>query len=236
MNAGQPSDDPWRRALVDLTSWLDHRDAAAARAALMHIEPELRLAIPPLVRRTWPGEQVDDALRDFLTRLLDRPLPLGIDDPKRYILRSFRNRCIDLHRALQRRDEAPLQFASGWEPVDATPGADAQLEEEDRASAMRAALLDLPLADRVSVKLVDAPEWLDDAEIDWLAERSGQDRAAILEAISAATDIFALTEIFDAPSVGEPDDRRHRMERFRKRRARARDKLRATLGRIGMVP
>lgn len=236
MNVRQPSDDPWRQALADLRSWLDQRDALAARAALALIEPELRLAIPPLVRRTWPGEQVDDVLRDFLSRLLERPLPPRIDDPKRYILRSFRNRCIDIHRALQRRDEAPLQFAPGWEPVDATPGADARLEEEGRANAMRAALLELPLADRVSVKLVDAPEWLDDAEIAWLAKRSNQSQSAILRAIEAATDIFALTEIFDPPTPGETDDRRLRMERFRKRRARARDKLRATLGRIGMVP
>lgn len=236
MNTGHLSDDPWHRTLDDLRSWIDRRDAIAARAALTLIEPELRLAIPPLVQRTWPREQVDDALRDFLTRLLERPLPTGIDDPKRYILRSFRNRCIDIHRAFQRRVDAPIETSPGWEPMDATPGADARLEEEDQASAMRAALLELPLADRVSVKLVDAPEWLDDAEIDWLAERSGQDRAAILEAIATATDIFALTEIFDPPGPGEPGDRRHRMERFRKRRSRARDKLRATLARMGMVP
>lgn len=225
---------PWHNALADLAAWHSTRDRSAARSALTFIEPELRLAIPPLVRRTWPEEQVEDALREFLARLLERPLPENIDDPRRYILRSFGNRCIDLHRARQRRNEVAVAEGSGWEPVEPGPDASQRMDQEEQAAALREAIGSLPIADRVALKLVDAPEWLDPVELAWLVQRSGRDPDALRRAIIAAEDSFALTELFDPPTPGQPDDRRLRMERFRRRRGRARDRLRTILASGGV--
>lgn len=228
-----PRDDrqagPWRIALAELVAWDTTRDRSAARSALTFIEPELRLTIPPIVRRTWPEEQVEDALRDFLARLLERPLPENINDPRRYILRSFRNRCIDLHRARQRRNEVVGAEDSGWEPVEPGPDASQRIHQEEQAAALREALASLPIADRVALKLVDAPEWLDGGELAWLSVQSGLQPGPLWAAIQAAGDVYDLTLLFDPPAQGEGDDHRLRMERFRRRRGRARDKLRVKL-------
>ena len=222
--------DPWEKAISDLAIWHTYRSATAARASIAFIESELRLSVPPLVRRTWPAEDVDDALREFLTRLLERPLPSEIDDPKRYVVRAFRNRCIDLHRAQQRHREAVEGQAFEWTAESAVEGRVAsRLEEQQRADAVQIAVHQLPPADRIALKLVDAPEWLDATEIEWLANRLGIGASDVRGRLSAADGIHSLTEIFDPPVPGEQDDRRLRMERFRRRRARAREKLRAIL-------
>jgi DNA-directed RNA polymerase specialized sigma24 family protein len=226
-------DDPgvraWDQALIDLRRWHASRDRIAARAALSFLEPELRLAIPPVVRRTWPEEGIEDALRDFMSRLLERPLPDDIGDSRRYILRSFRNRCIDLHRARQRRKEVVVSEESGWEPVEPGPTAAERIDQEEQAVALRTALASLPVADRVALKLVDAPEWLDDVELAWLSVQSGVQPGPLWAAIQAADDVYELTLLFDPPDQSERDDRRLRMERFRRRRGRARDNLRAKI-------
>lgn len=221
--------DPWKRAVDDLRAWHTDRRASAARSALVFIESELRLAIPPMVRRTWPVEQVEDALREALARLLERPLPADLDDPRRYVVRAFENRCIDLHRAQQRHLKATEKAAAEWAPNDPSGGAERRMEEHQRAVAFQAALDRLSIADRVALKLVDGPEWLDATELEWLANGQGKSAAEVRSAIAAAEDIHALTEIFDPPSPGDGEDRRLRMERFRRRRGRAREKLRAIL-------
>jgi RNA polymerase sigma factor (sigma-70 family) len=223
------SRDLWQKAVADLALWHTERARPAARSALTFIEAELRLAVPPLVRRTWPAEQLDDVLREFLTRLLDRPLPDDIDDPRHYLVRAFRNRCIDQHRAQQRRQEVAFPEPSTWEPPDPSPTASEHLQAQERARALQAALDSLSVADRVAMKLVDAPEWLDDVELAWLSERAGVSLDAVLSAVRVARDVFALTELFDPATPGGADDRRQRMERFRRRRGRARDKLREIL-------
>lgn len=222
--------DPWESAVEGLRAWHTDRCASAARSALAFIESELRLAIPPMVRRTWPEEQIEDALREFLTRLLERPLPAEVDDPRRYVVRAFENRCIDLHRAQQRHRKATEAAAAEWTPDAASTGsAERRLQDHQRAVAFKAALDRLPLADRVALKLVDGPEWLDSTEVEWLANGQGRSVAEVRQNIVAAADIHALTEIFDPPSPGAAEDRRLRLERFRRRRGRAREKLRAIL-------
>lgn len=219
----------WQRVLDDLSRWHTRRDATSARHALSFLEPELRLAIPPIVRRKWPKEQVEDVLRELLTMLLERPLPAGISDPRGYLLQTFRNRCVDLHRAQQRHERAQFKDKAGWDLPAAPPHADARLEREDSRATIQAALLKLSVSDRVALKLCDAPEWLDEVEIRWLANKVGVTPDVVLTMLDVATDVFTLTEIFDPPPQGAPDDRRQRMERFRKRRARAREKLRVVL-------
>lgn len=225
------SQNHWEPAVADLALWHAERNAIAARSALTFLEAELRLAIPPLVRRTWPDEQVEDALREFLARLLERPLPPDIDDPRRYVIRAFRNACIDRHRAQQRRQEVALPDPATWQPAEPGPTAAERIQEQESARRLQAALDSLPVADRVALKLVDAPEWLDETELTWLADRAKVAPDAVLGALRAARDVFALTELFDPPPPGVAGDRRQRMERFRRRRGRARDKLRELLER-----
>ncbi|MFH1465080.1 MAG: hypothetical protein ABIO70_11910 [Pseudomonadota bacterium] len=223
-------DSPWTAALDALRAWHTHRDHASARRAIAFLEPELRLAVPALVQRTWPPELVKDTLREFLAALLEAPLPATIEHPERYLVRAFRNRCIDVHRARQRRREVPLEPFHMPEDA-AAPSQTAEDELLRRARAMRVsqALSRLSMADRVALELVDAPEWLTEAEMRWLAARGHGDVALVRHAVQQARNIHALTLIFDPPQADEPGDRRQRMERFRRRRARAREKLRDLL-------
>ena len=224
----------WDQAIDDLRSWHVEGSASAARAALVFVEGELRLAIPPLVRRSWPPELVEDAVREFLSRLLEKRLPEGIADPGRYIIRAFRNRCIDRHRARQRRREVGGLGDAGWELPAPDESQERKLQRAELAQQMAGALDTLSVADRVALKLVDAPEWLDDGEIAWLGQRAGLTPDQTRDSVRLARDVFALTELYDPKPVGGgTEDRRLRMERFRRRRGRAREKLRMAFERLG---
>jgi len=221
----------WGSAVAALRNWHQRRSRSAARSALEFLEPQLRLQVPPLVRRTWPSELVEDALRGFLTRLLERPLPDEIDSPRRYLTSAFRNRLIDLHRAQQRRNEVPPPEDSDWPPGE-EESPEMRIEREQQASELATALASLSMADRVALKLVDAPEWLSSEEVAWLAAKSGSTHQGVVEAIDSARDVHDLTLIFD-PKGSVDDSRRLRMERFRRRRARARAKARDALSEGG---
>lgn len=216
-----------------LRRWHASGDREAGRSALAFLEPALRRMVPVLVRRTWPGDAIEDALRDFLVKVIEVPLPPGIDDLRRYLGRAFRNHCIDVHEARSRRREAQVDDGAGrWEPPseDAVSPATFVLDAE-RGRRLRAALQRLEIADRIALKLDHAPELLEDDEVRWLAERAAMEPAAIRQAVASAKDVHDLSRVFDPDddNPGDPQDRRKRMERFRRRRARARDKLRALL-------
>lgn len=223
----------WDNALDLLLRWHEEGRPEVGRAVLRFIESELRLMTPALVRRSWPGDLVEDALRDFLARLVEHRLPSDIADLRAYLRRAYGNHCIDSYRARARKRETSIEASPGeWErPADpeASP-LHAVLRDEQRAR-VHAALTRVSLADRVVLKLELAPEWLEEKEVAWLAERTALNRHAVREAIDAADDMHALTRVFD-PGDDDPDDpeaRRMRMERFRRRRARAREKLSALL-------
>ncbi|MDP2270499.1 MAG: hypothetical protein Q8K32_07170 [Archangium sp.] len=223
----------WETLEAELRRWHESRDRVAGRAALTFLEAELRLMVPLQVRRTWPEDLVEDALRDFLLKLVDVPLPPGIENPRRYLARAFRNHCIDLHEARRRRREVSVEDGpAGWDPP--ADGSESPTEialQGERARQLHAALRQLVIADRIVLKLDHAPELLDDDEVRWLAARTEMDAAAIRQAVASSEDMHAITRIFD-PGDDDPDDpeiRRKRMERFRRRRARARQKLRVLL-------
>ncbi len=223
----------WANALELFRRWHQKRRPEEGRAVLFFIESELRLMTPAKVRRSWPNDLVEDALRDFLARLVEHQLPSDISDFRAYLRRAFGNHCIDSYRARTRKRETAFEASAGeWErPEDpvASP-LRAVLRDEQRAS-VHAALARLSPADRVVLKLELAPEWLEEEEVAWLAERTASNQHEVREAIDVAEDMHALTRIFE-PGHDEPDDpeaRRIRMERFRRRRARAREKLRALL-------
>jgi len=215
----------WASALDQLEEW--HRTGARdpARAAIEFIEPELRLMIPGIVRRSWPPELIEDALRAFLTKLLERPLPEAIREPRGFFSRSFRNHCIDIHRDRQRLHEESLKSDSQWA---SSPDPLEPRERSERAAVVAAAVDSLAVADRVALKLVDAPEWLSGDELTWLVARSGLTEDELLRRIDAAQDVYSLTLLFD-PVTESDGPRRQRMERFRRRRARAREKVREAL-------
>ena len=97
----------------------------------------------------------------------------------------------------------------------------------ERSGRVQSALNQLGLADRVALKLVNCPMWIDDEEVRWLAERAGLQPEVVISQILEAEDTFQLTLIYDPDFEGSEDreGRRKRMERFRRRRTRARDKL-----------
>ncbi len=160
--------------------------------------------VPKMVKDTWPEDLVEDAILAFLTRLVESPLPHGIDNLPGYLSRAFRNHCIDLYEARRRRMESSVEGRPpGWEPPawhDESPAEVAARRE--RAGRLHQALQRLEIADRVVLKLEHAPEWLDGKEIGWLAGRQALDQAEMWEAILAAEDMHALTRVFDPGDVG----------------------------------
>ena len=223
----------WDNSLDLLVQWHEERRPEVGHVVLRFIESELRLMTPALVRRSWPADLVEDALRDFLVRLVEHRPPSDIADLRAYLRRAYGNHCIDSYRARARKRETSIEASpGGWESPEEPEASPlrAMLRDEQRAR-VHAALVRLSLADRVVLKLELAPEWLAEEEVAWLAERTAQTPLGVREAIDAAHDMHALTRIFD-PGDDDPDDpevRRMRMERFRRRRARAREKLRAQL-------
>jgi DNA-directed RNA polymerase specialized sigma24 family protein len=223
----------WDAIGDELRRWHASGDREAGRSALAFLEPELRRMVPGLARRTWPGDVIEDTLRDFLAKVIEVPLPAGIDDLRRYLGRAFRNHCIDVHEARSRRRETPLDDAAGgWEPPSEDGVSPATLAlDAERGRHLRAALQRLEIADRIVLKLDHAPELLEDDEVRWLADRAAMEPATIRQAVTSAEDVHDLTRVFDPEddNPSDPQERRKRMERFRRRRARARDKLRALL-------
>jgi len=224
----------WNLAIRELRTWQpgDRRDHLGP--AIAFLETELRLTIPPLVRRTWPPEFIDDTLREFLLGLLESPPSASIEHPRSYVIRSFRNCCIDVHRARQRRREVPHEPHHGaGDQADSATTPERELRQRDRAEWVARALARLSIADRVSLKLVDAPEWLTEEEVQWLVGRGNADGQRVRIAIQRARSSYDLTLIFDPPRGGDPGNRRRRLERFRRRRDRARKKLSTLLAEGG---
>lgn len=203
------------------------------RAVFCFIETELRLMMPALVRRRWPKDLIEDALQILLVKLIKEPLPNEVDDLRAYLRRAYRNHCIDRYRARARKRETSIEVASGeWpHPNEVATSPLYAILRDERRTQVHAVLARLSLDDRVVLKLEFAPEWLVEAEIAELAKHMASTPAEVRAAIDVACDMHALTRIFD-PGEDDPDDpvaRRKRMERFRRRRARAREKLRALL-------
>lgn len=223
----------WETVGTLLNRWHTEKDEQAGRAALVFMEREFRKMIPPLVRRTWPEDLVEDALQSFLVKIIETPLPGGIDNLPGYLNTSFRRHCIDRHRARRRRKESSVgSIDPSWEPhSDPRNSPGTALARKERAEHVQYCIGQLAIEDRIVLKLVHAPEWLDEQELGWISDKTGTKSSEVLQAITAAQDIHDLTRIFD-PGDDDPDDqklRRKRMERFRKRRSRAREKLRVLL-------
>lgn len=219
-------EQPWREAIDHLSVWHSKQDRRAAAAALAFVEVELRLRIPPAARRRWPREQVEDALQSFLLRLIQKPLPTLVEHPAAYLTRMFRNWCIDIERGRQRAPTEPWEDATLVEQIHPEPSVRQDLER------LTAALAALSIDDRVAIKMTDAPEILTWEEFDWLGSRAGLSALEVRDRVMACPPVFELTLLFDpGEAPADAQMRRDRMERFRKRRERARQRLRDRLGR-----
>ncbi len=216
----------WAAAIDDLGRWHADHDAEAGRRALVFIESELRLALPRTVPRRWPLEQVEDAIQSFLARLLGRPLPTSIlSSPGGYVVRAFRNSCLDIERGRRRASSDP------WDDESPHRASQQDVETRDEVRRTGIALGRLRMEDRVALKLEAAPETLTDPEWGWLAERAGLAQEEVWRRALAAEDVYGLTLLYDpGPEPVDGKGRRDRMERFRKRRERAREALFRALG------
>ena len=218
-------DASWARALSDLEAWHESGDRMAAQRALVHIEAFLRLRVPPVARRRWSSEQLDDVLQGFLERLLNKPLPPPIEKPAPYLSRAFKRWCIDRERGRKADRYEPWDEAT---PVQTTHQAPAASERLDRVAA---ALETLRMEDRVVLKMVDVPHALTWEELDWLGRRLRFSAEEVRDRLLSFPDKLGLTLVFDPGTPPQdPKERRDRLERFRRRRSRARTRLRQALG------
>lgn len=219
----------WDNLLEGLGLWHQKRDEVLGRAVFAFLECELRLMTPAIARRTWSEDDLEDALHDFLLRLLKKPLQGSVREPKAYLRRMFHNHHTRRHDAKQRGASAEAevdwwddQEASELSPLDQT------LHDEKREQ-LSIQFAKLQITDRVVFKLAGAPYWLSDDEVEWLAQRSGLSVADVRETIrTAGGDMYTLSKLYN-PGDDDPEDRpqrRTRMETFRKQRERARDRLR----------
>lgn len=214
----------WDDSLADLAAWHAARDRQAAERAMRIVEPFLWGRIPARARMRWSKPDLEDAVRGFLQRLLTRPLPSAAsEDPAAYISQSFRNWCIDLQRGRDRRPE------EAWESDDGRTTASS--DARPRLARVVEALEQLPIQDRVVIKVEDLPWALSDDELRWLAGRGGVSVDAVRAQLESARTTYDTSLVFDpGDSATAPKGRRDRMERFRRRRSRARQRLRERLG------
>ena len=217
--------DNWQQVLSDLSAWHDSRDRPAANRALTHIESWLRARIPPIVRRRWSSDEIDDALQGFLERLLNKPLPSDLRKPGAYLNTAFRRWCIDRQRG-RKADVHQL-----WDEATSAHSVHQNPADRQRLTQATKALEGLRVEDRVVIKLVDVPHALTWEELSWLAQRGGVSANDIRDRVLEHLELLDLSLIFDpGPRPETPKERRDRLERFRRRRSRAREKLRKAIG------
>lgn len=222
-----PADYSWGSCLRDLATWHGRGSAAALSRALVFAEQEVRLATPPVVRDRLGPEGVDEAVQEFLERLMRRPLPDGVRDPAAFVATSWRNHALTALRTKRRREARvrPADVAVVTATVE--PQALGRLEAADDRRLLRSALGRLRPDDRLVLKLEHAPEWLDREELEALAERGRTSVPEVVSILKGSPGSFELSVLFDPPTPGEPPAmRRTRLERFRKRRNRALARLR----------
>lgn len=219
-----PNKPNWQEALRDLAAWHTHQDHTAAHRALSTIESWLRTRIPPAARARWSHDEIDDAIQGFLERLLNKPLPDDIDAPRAYLGRSFRNWCISRQRGRKSDRHAPWDEDRAQETTNQAPAIKQQLA---RAAEE---LQNLSMKDRVVIKLVDLPWALTRNELTWLGQRSGRSAVETRDIVLNTHDKLTLSLLFDpGPPPTTHKERRDRLERFRRRRSRAREKLKAAV-------
>lgn len=215
--------DPWRSTLARLASWHAVGDRRALDAAMRFLSGALPGLIAPRLARKLGDEIVRDLVQQFLLDLQRKPLPSSPEHPRTYLGRALQNRALSL---LRRKDAAPFAEVPDPPPAHITP----PQERQTAAREVLRALQTLSMEDRVALKLSEAPEALDDDEIDWLAVRAGLPRGEVQSRALRAESASERILLFDP--VHGPDEREagRAIDRFHKRVSRARQRLLALLG------
>ena len=225
----------WDNALDFVGAWHRERRPRVGRAVFGFLEVELRLMMPQRVKASWPKDRVEDVLRDVLAQLVERTLPEGVRDLRRYLRRTLRNRCIDLMRATKRRPAEPHEpGAEALDQVSVERDALSEAVAKQTRETVSEGLATLKIEDRVALKLDLAPEWMSLEELEWLAARTRLGVDEVLRRVVEADGVYELSKIMD-PGDDAADDRearRKRLDRFLKRRDRAGGRLLAALGQV----
>ncbi len=217
----------WAAVVSGLGAWHGGGDRAAGERALVEVEQWLRTRIAPRLGRRAKAEDIESLFQDVLTRLWTEDLFTGVDAPAAFLWTVVRRMWIDRVRKRDRRtDTVPLDpDAPRADPSPADPVHGVALEQ------VAAKLETLRIEDRVHVKICDLPHALSWEELEWMARRCGQSANAVRDAVlDREADAYALSFLVDpGPEPTTEKGRRDRLERFRRRRSRARERLRAAV-------
>jgi len=195
------------------------------------IEEEFRLCAPHHFFKTQEEHlQVDDIIQELLIKMIHNPLLNDVDHPKAYLMKVFRNQCIDAGRRSRKKEiKNELDYIEHVDTERNSP--ESAMIDQESVEQYKRSMAQLSIKDRIALKLYYAVEWLTDDEIEWLAQQSNIKPHEIRKRLSYTVDKYDLTKLFD-PGDDDEDDkelRRRRMERFRRRVDRARLQLKQKL-------
>ena len=201
----------------------------------MFLETHFRDRTPVFGDGNVPSDFRDTVLQSFLARLLERPLPeREVPNPRGYFTTIYRRHGLDLIRKRQRREAKVEGGIQDVLPNPCSSDAAQEAHARERLRRVEQAMRQLPIADRVVLKVSEAPRWLTSEENAWLAARASLSVDELQSRLSGAVTRYEVTLVFDPGDTKEDaTSRRKRMERFRRRQARARGKLRSLLQESG---
>lgn len=214
-----------------LNSWHSERDRLVLGQILRFVEAELRAKGRAIVRGQLYERHFEDALQRLLCLLMRKPLREEVRHPEKYLSNKLRWLCLDERRRAKdgRHTSLTADHVDADRMSPQPQAADAVLQTRSQTEALRSALRQLKTQDRVAILLVAAPQELTEPDLRWLASRCGLSVSATERAAIQAGDAYTCSLLFD-PGDDDPDDlmlRRKRLERFRRRRGRARAALNA---------
>lgn len=211
--------DSWIDAIRQLEQWHMNGDRGSLEAALRFLSAELPLLLSPSLTHRVGAEAVRDLVQEFLLDLQKRPLPAIPTHPRSYLGRAVQNRAIS---QLRRNRDEPVATL----PESPSEEHESALERQLAAREMLQHLQELPMEDRVALKISMAPEALDAEELRWLTARCGLSTVEVRQrALRAerAEDRVVLYE--NALGMADEAEIARAIDRLHKRVSRARQRL-----------
>ncbi len=224
----------WIDCYAGLVRWRVAGDRHAAEEALRFLEPQLRVRVPLWVREGLGQAAVDALVQSFLEKMLAVSLPQTVESPRGYLIRAFQNHARSEVRSLRRRKEVPEQDLPALSAA-VEPDGPIEVERSRSRVLLLAALERLSVEDRIILKLQIVPEWISPQDLLWLSGRTGASPAEISHRIICAEGSYELSLVFEPSTgrAGSKKDRSRRLDRFRKRKDRALERLRTAMKEVG---
>lgn len=232
----------WNNVYPLLLRFKATNDAVLGNVVFAFLHEKLSRMVPLKVGEAGRADVVQVFLRSLLEKKRETFAP-NVDNAQAWFRTGLKRKAIDIHRKLMRTPEGFLETNDPDESESTEawlanivfalePSRESCVEQEalarENARRIEDAMAQIKVPSRTILRLLLAPENLSDTESDWLSEQMGADVEVVRKrALEAAGDARACSFLVDPPVVGEEDDSRKRLERFRKRRARARDELRS---------